>query len=87
MTAVTSVPSFCEGIQYFGDDWPDWQRYGQSPLLNDQQSTLTDLDTPAAAYQTLLYADALRYLILQMTGSKASGHPVVLPAKRKLMPP
>lgn len=75
MTAVTSVPSFCEGIQYFGDDWPDWQRYGQSPLLNDQQGTLTDLDTPAAAYQTLLYADALRYLILQMTGTKASGHP------------
>lgn len=75
MTAVTSVPSFCEGIQYFGNDWPDWEHYGQAPLLNAQQSALTDLDAPAAIYQTLLYADALRYLVLQMTGSKASGHP------------
>ncbi|WP_448525713.1 phosphoketolase family protein [Parathermosynechococcus lividus] len=75
MTAVTSVPSFCEGIQYFGDDWPDWEHYGQTPLLNPQQTTLPDPESPAAAYQTLLYADALRYLILQMTASKASGHP------------
>jgi len=75
MTAVTSVPSFCEGIQYFGADWPDWQRYGQSPLLSAEQPALADLEAPAAAYQTLLYADALRYLILQMTASKASGHP------------
>ncbi len=75
MTAVTSVPSFCEGIQYFGTDWPDWEVYGKAPLLSAEQPALTDLEAPAAAYQTLLYADALRYLILQMTASKASGHP------------
>jgi phosphoketolase len=36
---------------------------------------LRDPGSRMAAYQTLLYADALRYLTLQMTASKASGHP------------
>ena len=30
---------------------------------------------PASVFQTLLAADALRYLTLQICGSKASGHP------------
>lgn len=81
MTAVTpnpkavSIPEFCEGIQYFGEAFPHFDTYGKAPIIAEGQSAIADPTEPAAAYQTLLYADALRYLILQMTASKASGHP------------
>lgn len=64
-----TIPAFCEGIQYFGDKWTDFDTYAQSPL---EQVIPTDR---ATVYQTLLTADALRYLTLQITASKASGHP------------
>jgi phosphoketolase len=79
MTAVTpnpkSVPAFCEGIQYFGDRIPEFETYGKTPVIAAGKTAIADPTDPSAAYQTLLYADALRYLILQVTGSKASGHP------------
>ena len=79
MTAVTpqptTVPAFCEGIQYFSDSLPGFDTYGQTAVIGEGQTAIADPTTPAAAYQTLLYADALRYLVLQMTASKASGHP------------
>ncbi|HEY9906644.1 MAG TPA: phosphoketolase [Thermosynechococcaceae cyanobacterium] len=79
MTAVTpqptTIPAFCEGIQYFSDSLPGFDTYGQVPAIAVGQRAIADLTDPAAAYQTLLYADALRYLVLQMTASKASGHP------------
>ncbi|MFQ3584612.1 MAG: phosphoketolase [Cyanobacteriota bacterium] len=73
--ATTQIPAFCEGIQYFGDPWPEFEQLGQTPAVDASTGKLTDPSSRAAAYQTLLYADALRYLILQMTASKASGHP------------
>jgi phosphoketolase len=78
MTAVTTasvVPSFCEGIQYFGDTWPDFESYGSSPVISEGMAAIADPTDPTAVYQTLLAADALRYLTLQVTASKASGHP------------
>ncbi|MGB6017707.1 MAG: phosphoketolase, partial [Nodosilinea sp.] len=39
------------------------------------QTAITSSSDPAAVYQTLLAADALRYLTLQVTASKESGHP------------
>lgn len=80
MTAVspastTHHPSFCQGIQYFGADWPHWQEYGQPSAIDETTGAIANVEAKSAAYQTLLYADALRYLILQMTASKASGHP------------
>jgi phosphoketolase len=80
MTAVfptagaVSIPEFCEGIQYFGESLPQFDKYGQTAAIAPGQTGVTPTD-PAAAYQTMLYADALRYLMLQMTASKASGHP------------
>ncbi|MEA5573341.1 phosphoketolase [Calothrix sp. UHCC 0171] len=77
MTATTpkqtsAVPDFCEGIQYFGEPLPEFDRYGkESVVANGTVNPQED----AAVYQTILYADALRYLTLQITGSKASGHP------------
>ncbi|KGF73829.1 transketolase [Neosynechococcus sphagnicola sy1] len=80
MTAVppsplSTVPAFCQGIQYFGDPMPDFERYGKAPAIAPGQSAISNPTDPAAVFQTLLLADALRYLVLQMTASKASGHP------------
>ena len=40
-----------------------------------RQRSIAQVRRPAAAYQTLLVADALRYLTLQICGAKGSGHP------------
>ncbi len=73
--ATTQIPAFCDGIQYFGDPWPEFEQLGQAPAVDAATGKLRDPGSRVAAYQTLLYADALRYLTLQMTASKASGHP------------
>jgi phosphoketolase len=79
MTVVTSTPksapAFCDGIQYFAEPLPNFDRDGKTPVIGAGQTAIADPTAPAAVYQTLLYADALRYLTLQVTGSKASGHP------------
>jgi phosphoketolase len=80
MTAVTpnstsTAPAFCEGIQYFSESVPGFETYGKTSAIAPGKTAIADPNDPIAAYQTLLTADALRYLILQMTASKASGHP------------
>lgn len=74
MTAVTR-PAFWEGIQYFGDAPAGYEQYGQSPVIGEGAIAIASPTDDASAYQTMLYADALRYLTLQVTSSKASGHP------------
>ncbi|KAM3089784.1 phosphoketolase [Phormidesmis sp. 146-35] len=80
MTAVTpnpqsTAPFFCEGIQYFGEALPGFETHGKAAAIVSGKGAIADPTDPTAAYQTLLAADALRYLILQVTASKASGHP------------
>jgi phosphoketolase len=75
MTTNTTLPEFCEGIQYFGTPWPDFQQHAAEAAIKPGQSAIADPKAPDAAYQTLLMADALRYVTLQMCGSKGSGHP------------
>jgi len=76
MTAVSAaVPAFCEGIQYFGDALDGFASYGQAAAIAPGQTQITSPTDPLAVYQTLLYADALRYLTVQVCASKASGHP------------
>lgn len=75
MTAVTQLPTFCEGIQYFNEALPEFDRYGKTAAIAQGEQAIADPTDPAAVYQTLLAADALRYLTLQVTASKASGHP------------
>jgi phosphoketolase len=70
-----TLPAFCEGIQYFADTLPEIGRLGSTPLLGPDCPALPDVTDEKAIYQTLLAADALRYLTLQVTGSKSSGHP------------
>ncbi len=76
---MVALPEFCEGILYFDDTYttrfPETLPWLQEPVLTEGQTRLTDLNQPAAVFQTLLYADALRYLTLQITATKASGHP------------
>lgn len=74
-SAPAKTPAFCEGIQYFGEQWPDFDRYGKEPAIATGKTAIASPPDHSAAYQTLLAADALRYLILQVTASKASGHP------------
>jgi phosphoketolase len=75
MVAATHIPAFCEGIQYFGELPPHFDSHGKTPAIAAGQKAIASPTDPAAVYQTLLYADALRYLTLQVTASKASGHP------------
>lgn len=80
MTATTpkassAAPAFCEGIQYFNEAVPGFETYGTAPAIPEGSTAISDPTDVAAVYQTILYADALRYLTLQVTGSKASGHP------------
>ena len=72
---LETLPAFCEGIQYFADTLPEIDRLGSAPLLGPDCPALPDATDEKAIYQTLLAADALRYLTLQVTGSKSSGHP------------
>lgn len=66
---------FREGIQYFGEPLEGFDELGRIPVLSPDKSGVTDPRDRASVFQTLLAADALRYLTLQITGSKASGHP------------
>ncbi|MGV0107015.1 D-xylulose 5-phosphate/D-fructose 6-phosphate phosphoketolase [Nostoc sp. DSM 114160] len=73
--ASSALPNFSEGIQYFGEALPDFETYGATPAIESGKIAIASTTDKAAVYQTLLAADALRYLTLQVTGSKASGHP------------
>ena len=75
MTVATNVPAFCQGIQHFKETLPGFEQYGQSPAIKEGQTAIASTTDAAAVYQTMLAADALRYLTLQITASKQSGHP------------
>ncbi len=72
---VATTSTFWEGIQYFATADAAFTRYGSSPVIAEGQTAISDPLDPATIYQTMLAADALRYLTLQVTASKASGHP------------
>ncbi|MEH1911940.1 MAG: phosphoketolase [Nostoc sp.] len=73
--ASSALPDFSEGIQYFGEALPDFETYGATPAIELGKIAIASPTDSTAVYQTLLAADALRYLTLQVTASKASGHP------------
>ena len=75
MTAATAIPPFCQGISYFGINPPEFEEYGKEPAIPLNSKSISSPSEPRAVFQTLLAADALRYLTLQTTASKQSGHP------------
>lgn len=70
-----SAPAFCEGIQHFGELAPEHVKEVQSAAIAQGKQAIASPQDSAAVYQTLLAADALRYLTLHITASKQSGHP------------
>jgi phosphoketolase len=75
MTVSTNVPEFCQGVDYFAEQLPGFAEYGQQPAIAAENKAIDSTTDKNAVYQTLLAADALRYLTLQITASKESGHP------------
>ena len=71
---TAAIPAFCDGIQYFAASWPQFERH-RHPVISLGAAAIHSPSDATAVYQTLLGADALRYLTLQITGAKASGHP------------
>ncbi len=71
----STIPAFCQGIQHFGDKWPDFDKHAAKAVIGENQDAISSSEDESSVYQTLLAADALRYLTLQVTGSKGSGHP------------
>ena len=67
-----STPAFTQGIKFFAEDTAEFTSHGQAPVIASDQHGI-DTISDAAVYQTLLAADALRYLTLQVCSSKESG--------------
>ncbi|MDH5395943.1 MAG: phosphoketolase, partial [Gammaproteobacteria bacterium] len=74
-TQSSNPPSFCEGIQHYGNAWPEFSLKAAKAVIEEGANAIKDCNSDEAIYQTQLMADALRYLTLQVCGSKASGHP------------
>lgn len=70
-----AIPEFLRGVDHFGPAWERYEVHGANAVIAAGQQAIDDPDHPDAIYQTLLMADALRYLTLQVCGAKASGHP------------
>jgi phosphoketolase len=68
-------PEFCEGIQHYGRPWEGFADHAATAAIALGQTAVREAGDPSAVFHTLLGADALRYLTLQMTGAKGSGHP------------
>ncbi|WP_330204646.1 phosphoketolase [Cyanobacterium sp. Dongsha4] len=71
---MTTSP-FYQGIQYFKEELPYFNEYGQENAIASEEKAISSTGDKKAIYQTLLGADALRYLTLHITASKQSGHP------------
>jgi len=65
---------FCSGILYYGEAWDRFASLASEPVIGKGRSAIDKIDDKAV-YQTLLGADALRYVTLQVCASKGSGHP------------
>ena len=68
------MPAFARGIKYFATDKAEFARHSLDAVISEGEHGIATVDD-TAIYQTLLAADALRYLTLQVCSSKESGHP------------
>ena len=75
MTVSTNVPEFCQGVDHFAETLPGFSEYGTNTAIAEGNTAIASTTDKNAIYQTILAADALRYLTLQITASKQSGHP------------
>jgi phosphoketolase len=75
MTVASGIPAFCQGIKHFGKSLPEFDKHGKEAAIAPGKTAIASPSDRTAVYQTLLAADALRYLTLQITATKESGHP------------
>ncbi|MDJ0846278.1 phosphoketolase [Crocosphaera sp.] len=75
MTVASAIPAFCQGIQHFGENLPNYEQYTTEAAIKQGNKAISSPNDPNAVFQTLLAADALRYLTLQTAATKQSGHP------------
>ena len=71
---TSHATAFTQGIKHFGPNLDGFDSLGQDPAIVEGKTAISAIDDKAV-FQTLLGADALRYLTLQTCGSKESGHP------------
>jgi phosphoketolase len=69
--------SFQKGISWFADEGKleGFDQYGAAPAIADGEKSIALPADERGIYQSMLVADALRYLTLQITAAKSSGHP------------
>ena len=36
MTVASAIPAFCQGIQYFAEQLPEFEKYGKTPAIAQQ---------------------------------------------------
>ncbi len=70
----TSGGDFTTGIRYFAESFDGLDIHGSNAVITEGQLSIGQIDEQAV-FQTMLAADALRYLTLQTCGAKESGHP------------
>jgi phosphoketolase len=75
MTVASTIPAFCQGIQHFGENLANFEQYTSLAAIKSGNTAISSPNDTNAIFQTLLAADALRYLTLQTAATKASGHP------------
>ena len=75
MTVASAIPAFCQGIQHFGENLPNSQQYTTEAAIKSDNKAISSPNDANAVFQTILAADALRYLTLQTAATKQSGHP------------
>ena len=71
---MNDMPGFTNGIKFFAPQDSEQTKWASSSVIAEGQDKISQVDD-VAVYQTLLAADALRYLTLQVCSSKESGHP------------
>ncbi len=69
-----NMPVFTQGISYFAPDASEPEANLRAAVIGEGETGVSEIND-AAVYQTLLAADALRYLTLQICSGKESGHP------------
>ncbi len=71
----TGAPEdFRDGIEHYAETGASPDAALAAPAIGEDEVAIATPASPAAVHQTLLLADALRFLTLQLTGSKSSGH-------------
>ncbi len=65
---------FCKGIHYYSDTSALFEKYCETAAIAENSVRISSSSDASSVYQTMLLADALRYLSLQMCASKSSGH-------------